>query len=199
MVGAAVAALVFNGAFDSYQSDGASDFRQPRPAGAPASGASAVDAPDVAVILPQAPQPATSVESQAAAAMRDDPMTALGALSAAGAVSQQESPVKPVDALPRAASPARHRAASRARTSSSNEDSDVALLAALIQHIQHGGPGAWAKTQELAPGADPVEIDMRACPAANTRAGIACRRRICKEHQGRSPACPAPASRTDDD
>lgn len=71
-------------------------------------------------------------------------------------------------------------------------DSDVALLTALIAHVEKGGPGAWEKTRKLARHEDLLELRMQDCPAANTKAGLDCRKRICEGQEGRSPACPAP-------
>jgi hypothetical protein len=75
-------------------------------------------------------------------------------------------------------------------------DSDVALLTDLITHVEDGGPHAWQKTQQLAPGTDMQGLEMQGCPRANTKAGLRCRERICKGHEGESPSCPASAGKS---
>ena len=84
-----------------------------------------------------------------------------------------------------------HRASHRAHAS----DSDVALLAALITHVEKGGPGAWEKTREMSDHVDSLERRMQECPRADTVEGLQCRQRICEGHEGESPACPAPAGK----
>lgn len=80
-------------------------------------------------------------------------------------------------------------------------DADVTLLTALIQHVENAGPDGWKKAESMAPYVDPVAVDMKDCPAANTRAGIECRQKICEKHQGESSVCPTPveAGKSGDD
>lgn len=85
----------------------------------------------------------------------------------------------------------RRRATRRAQKA----DSDVALLTALIAHVEKGGPDGWEKTRQLAQHEDLLEMRMRDCPRANTKAGLDCRKRICEGHEGQSPACPAPSGK----
>ncbi|MGH8274407.1 MAG: hypothetical protein ACRES9_09200 [Gammaproteobacteria bacterium] len=44
---------------------------------------------------------------------------------------------------------------------------------------------------------DSVEVRMQACPAANTVAGLRCRKKVCQGHAGQAAACPA--SQANDD
>ncbi len=83
----------------------------------------------------------------------------------------------------------------RASHRADDSDSDVALLAALITHVEKGGPGAWEKTREMSDHVDSLERRMQECPRADTVDGLKCRQRICEGHEGESPACPAPAGK----
>lgn len=81
-----------------------------------------------------------------------------------------------------------------------NNDSDVTLLTALIQHVEVSGPVSHHKskrkrsfTKAAAASDDSIEARMQACPAANTEAGLRCRQKLCDGHSGAS-ACPAASS-----
>lgn len=82
------------------------------------------------------------------------------------------------------------------RKTSGSGDSDVALLAALLEHVEETSPAERAAIRKAADrqiSADPVERRMQACPPANTVAGVRCRQRICAKYQGQTPACPTAA------
>jgi hypothetical protein len=77
------------------------------------------------------------------------------------------------------------------------DDSDVALLTALIRHVEVGDPSSRKLLEHIrhakkpSDTADTIEARMQACPAANTEAGLHCRQRLCAGHSGQSTACPA--------
>lgn len=80
------------------------------------------------------------------------------------------------------------------RTARVEDDSDVALLTALLNHVEAGGPGsrkALGSLGGLQKPLDPIEVRMQACPAANTEAGLKCRQKLCAGHSGLVAACPA--------
>lgn len=83
------------------------------------------------------------------------------------------------------------------RRASTTGDSDVALLTALIQHVEVGSPSSRRALERIrhvqkpADSADGIEVRMQACPAANTEAGLRCRQKLCAGHSGQTAACPA--------
>ena len=50
--------------------------------------------------------------------------------------------------------------------------------------------GAGGDTRKEAPRSQSVQQKLRACPRANTVAGIECRSRVCAQHAGEDVACP---------
>ena len=86
------------------------------------------------------------------------------------------------------------------RASATTGDSDVALLTALIQHVEVGSPSSRKalehirRVQKPADVMDGIEARMQACPAANTEAGLRCRQKLCAGHSGQTAACPASTS-----
>lgn len=156
-----------------------------------AATADGVPAGDAAVILPDAAQ-------DSASAVADGPLSALpaGSTPAAAASADAGGPASSSNTTLTARlrpQPVPRHARANARTR--HGDSDVALLTALITHVQKGGPHAWQQAQALGPGEDLQGLEMQSCPHANTKAGLACRARICKGHVGQSPSCPAPAGK----
>lgn len=156
----------------------------------PGMAASDVSDDGVAVILPGPARDDSSMtatqggRSDLAASLLANPSTA-GAGKSTSVQGELAERISGKRARPR------RRAASRPRKT----DSDVALLTALIQHVENGGPGAWEKAQKAIPQKDPLEIKMKKCPRANTEAGLQCRKKICEGHAGESPACPAPTGK----
>ncbi len=51
--------------------------------------------------------------------------------------------------------------------------------------------GVQADRHEAPSRSQEIQDRLRACPAANTLAGIECRKRVCAPHQGKDGACPA--------
>jgi hypothetical protein len=200
----AVAALAYSGVFGEGAADEvpASAVATVRPAvDVPAVSADAQAAPagGAAVILPDATQ-GSAPDSSATPAPAGGLLAALptGTAAGAAAVAASVGQVATASATPAASA---HVPASTHRRVAAHQyrkdDSDVSLLAALITHVQKGGPHAWQKAQALGPGEDLQGLEMQSCPAANTKAGLTCRARICKGHVGQSPSCPAPASKDD--
>jgi len=191
---AAALMLMFGGAFDgagtastraAAPADPSADPAAPVPAGAEGGGV-ADAAHDAAVILPGQ---ATSAASATAA------VPAPAASSSKDAVALSEIFTPPSE---RKRVALRRPAAQRAGGSSG--DSDVALLTALIQHVEVGDPAARKQLERIphvqkpADPPDSIEARMQACPAANTEAGLRCRQRLCAGHSGESAACPAASS-----
>lgn len=208
---AAVLLLVLGGAFDGTGSTPATrvaahDPVEPAGSHAPASitpgdvssesaaptptgqggDAGAEAAPHAAVILPE-----TSDSAEVATAA-PAPAASASASKDAVALSEIFTP----------ASERKHAAAPRrvVRRASTSGDSDVALLTALIQHVEVGSPAS-RKTlerirhvQKPADSLDGIEARMQACPAANTEAGLRCRQKLCAGHSGQTAACPASTS-----
>lgn len=77
----------------------------------------------------------------------------------------------------------------RPRAKADGADSDVALLTALIKHVEVKGDVTGAPPAAV----KPVSIDaqMHACPPANTEAGVQCRQKVCEGQAGKVAACPA--------
>lgn len=77
----------------------------------------------------------------------------------------------------------------RPRGKADGADSDVALLTALIKHVEVKGGVVGAPPATV----KPVSIDarMHACPPANTEAGVQCRQKVCEGQAGKVAACPA--------
>ncbi|MGY3041071.1 hypothetical protein ACVWWQ_002702 [Rhodanobacter sp. TND4EL1] len=76
------------------------------------------------------------------------------------------------------------------------DDSDVALLTALIRHVEVGSPASRKALGQLGPASqplDPIEVRMQSCPPANSEAGLKCRQKLCAGHSGQAAACPASA------
>lgn len=86
------------------------------------------------------------------------------------------------------------------RASAATGDSDVALLTALIRHVEVGSPASRKALEHIrhvqkpADTVDGIEARMQACPAANTEAGLRCRQKLCAGHSGQAAACPASTS-----
>jgi hypothetical protein len=86
------------------------------------------------------------------------------------------------------------------RRASPPGDSDVALLTALIQHVEVGSPSARKSLEHIrhvqkpADSVDGIEARMQACPAANPEAGLRCRQKLCAGHSGQTAVCPASTS-----
>lgn len=197
---AALSLLVLGGAFDhaassSRTSSGNSTDAAPAPstAGAsatadanlpPASQPTEGDAPSgTAVILPDRADTRTAnatLPAPAASISKDS--VALGDMFSPPQERKRTTPV--------------HRAK---RTTTVESDSDVALLTALLNHVEAGGPGsrkALGSLGGLQKPLDPIEVRMQACPAANTEAGLKCRQKLCAGHSGLVAACPASATDT---
>ncbi len=51
--------------------------------------------------------------------------------------------------------------------------------------------GVQADRHEAPSRSQEIQDRLRACPAANTLAGIECRKKVCAPHQGKDAACPA--------
>jgi hypothetical protein len=94
--------------------------------------------------------------------------------------------------------PAERKPSSKTSHAKGASDSDVSLLTVLLQHVEmdrakkrgvHAAPNK-PRVQPSRRRLDPVEALMQKCPAANTEAGLRCRRRICARHRGESKACP---------
>jgi hypothetical protein len=195
---AAVLMLVFGGAFDDPGT--AAPMHATAPADTvPADEGAAQDSPmtspegqgsddaadaaqGVAVILPGEAAPAVAATAAA---------PALASSSSKDAVALSEIFTPPSE---------RKRVAARrpvARRAGNSGDSDVALLTALIQHVEVGDSAARKRLERIphvqkpADPADSIEAHMQACPAANTEAGLRCRQRLCAGHSGESTACPA--------
>jgi hypothetical protein len=140
--------------------------------------------PDAAVILPGSVAPAdTGSAAPVAAASANSDAVALGEMFTPAAERKRVAPVR--------------RSVKRAQPAG---DSDVALLTALIQHVEVGTPAS-RKALERIPRArkpvdalDDIEARMQACPAANTEAGLRCRQKLCAGHSGQTSACPASTS-----
>jgi hypothetical protein len=203
LCGAAACLLVFGGAFDDSAqapdtrmaaSRDASHARAADPVGSavaadvsPEQGDSLAmqAAPDAAVILPGSAAPADtgSAVAPAAATSANSDAVALGEMFAPAAERKRvTTPRRSVKRPP------------------PTGDSDVALLTALIQHVEVGTPTS-RKALERIPhvrkpvGAlDDIEARMQACPAANTEAGLRCRKKLCAGHSGQTSACPASTS-----
>lgn len=80
------------------------------------------------------------------------------------------------------------------RTDASGNDSDVDLLAVLINHLEVNdaatGKKAHARHAKKATADD--DVLPQDCPPANTEAGVSCRQRFCTAHAGQGDAsCPA--------
>lgn len=142
-------------------------------------------APNAAVILPESPESinAQIVAAPAAAASASKDSLVLSDVFTPASERQRASPVR--------------RVVTRTRV---NDDSDVTLLTALIQHVEVGGPVSKRKLKKAGhvikptATADSIEARMQTCPAANTEAGLLCRQKLCAGHSGQAAACPAAAS-----
>lgn len=191
---AAALMLVFGGAFDGSGTAASTRVADASPTGTDASPGSAASQAggnmadtvhDTAVILPGQDAPAASATAS---------VPAPAASSSKDAVALSEIFTPP--------SERKHVAVRRAvaRPASSSGDSDVALLTALIQHVEVGDPAARKRLERIphvqkpADPPDSIEARMQACPAANTEAGLRCRQRLCAGHSGESTACPAASS-----
>lgn len=190
---AAVLLLVLSGAFDDSGSTATSRMTThvEDDAASPLNATAGPDAQygdgelNAAVILPE------SLESADAQAMTA-PAPAASASKDSMALSDVFTP-----ASERPHVPAARRAVKRA---SSNDDSDVTLLTALIQHVEVGGTVVRRKPRKAhhvvkpAPVPETIEARMQKCPAANTEAGLRCRQKLCAGHAGEAAACPAATS-----
>ena len=71
-------------------------------------------------------------------------------------------------------------------TTSPPRASDVDVLIALMSYIESPGNGLSPPTRKA------LQERIKACPAANTEAGIDCRQRICADLPGSVSLCPSP-------
>lgn len=205
---AAVLLLVLSGAFDSSNSapaarmaahDHAEATALHEPAlieSADVSSGTATDqdgdavadaSPHAAVILPESPDSADSAAVTA-------PAQAVSASASKDSVALSEI-FTPASERKQAAPPRRV-----VRRVSKPGDSDVALLTALIQHVEVGSPSSRKTLEHIrhvqrpVNSMDGIEARMQACPAANTEAGLRCRQKLCAGHSGQTAACPASTS-----
>lgn len=195
---AAVLLLVLSGAFDDPGSTASSrmtthvedNAESMAPADLPLDATASADAQygdgafNAAVILPESPE---SADAQAMLA----PAPAARASKDSMALSDVFTP-----AAERKHTPPAHRVVRRPL---SNDDSDVTLLTALIQHVEVGGtvvhkPKKARHVRKPVPVPSTIEARMQTCPAANTEAGLRCRQKLCAGHAGEAAACPAAAS-----
>lgn len=187
----AIGLLAIGGMFDAGS-------HAPRPTpkmvAPPSQNLSAMAGPDLASAEQAAP--ASNANSAVILADVDDDNGLLSSGSSAAASSTARSTAALSEMFaPHASKPVRHRHVSRTRHHTP-DDSDVDLLTALIKHVEVTGPVPHhsAKSPRKRPAsasASDVEEKMRACPAANTEAGVRCRERICRGHAGQAVACPA--------
>lgn len=184
LVGAAILALGVRAA--RFPADGVADPATRLPAGGALANASAIPGSGNAVILPADPAP--DVAAADIHAVTPGPGTPQAAIARpAQAVAAASQPSKS------AGSPRRTQNARTPRLTRP-EDGDVALLAALIQHVEDGQPAGARKPAASKAAMDPMARAVQGCPAANTRAGVECIRKLCAQHVGQSIACPAPAA-----
>ncbi|MFD0739563.1 hypothetical protein ACFQZQ_09760 [Lysobacter koreensis] len=123
---------------------------------------------------------------------------------------EQRNSAPPVAATPARADPAPFSVLQRPQAGS-----DQDALDSLVRQVRDrdsqaatatavAGARALRSNRAAAAGATPaidtersgqIQAKLRQCPRANTRQGLACRQKVCANHAGQDPACPAPVRR----